>query len=75
MGEGVAKDKAEAVTWYRHAAYSRHAEAQYNLARCYATGDGVAKDEEDAVSWYRSAADQGHAEAKRALSDIGKKKR
>src|SRR5260370_41166987 len=42
-GEGVAKDLAEAVKWYRKAAEQNHAKAQYNLANCFFNGQGVAK--------------------------------
>ena len=44
-GEGVAKDHAEAVKWYRKAAEQNYAEAQYNLGVCYYKGEGVAKDQ------------------------------
>ena len=37
-GEGVAKDQAEAVKWYRKAAEQNDAAAQYNLGVCYAKG-------------------------------------
>src|SRR4029079_4959248 len=42
-GEGVVKDHAEAVKWYRKAAQQNFAVAQYNLGVCYE--QGVAKDE------------------------------
>ena len=60
-GTGVAKDKAEAVSWYRKAADQGHAVAQFNLGVCYAKGTDIAKDKAEAVSWYRKAADQGHS--------------
>ena len=62
-GQGVAKDEAEAVKWYRKAAEQNDAEAQYNLGICYANGQGVAKDEAEAVKWYRKAAEQNDAAA------------
>ncbi len=34
-GQGVTKDEAEAVKWYRKAAEQNHAMAQYNLGVCY----------------------------------------
>ena len=40
-----------------------HADAQFNLGCCYATGEGVAKDQAEAVRWYNMAAKQGHADA------------
>ena len=61
--QGVAKDHAEAVKWYRKAAEQNLAEAQTNLGSCYANGQGVAKDEVEAVKWYRKAAEQKEATA------------
>ena len=60
-GEGVAKDPAEAVKWFRKAAEQNYAKAQYNLGVCFYAGEGVAKDPE-AVKWYRKAAEQNDAE-------------
>jgi TPR repeat protein len=62
-GEGVPKDDAEAVKWYRKAAEQGLAEAQYNLGVMYDEGEGVPKDDAEAVKWYRKAAEQGLAEA------------
>jgi hypothetical protein len=62
-GIGVAKDDAEATSWYRRAADQGHANAQDNLGWMYQNGLGVAQNYVEAVSWYRKAADQGHANA------------
>jgi hypothetical protein len=62
-GSGVAKDRAEAVRWYRKAADQGLAAAQFNLGVCFDAGTGVAKDAAEAVRWYRRAADQGYAAA------------
>jgi len=62
-GEGVAKDSAEAVKWYRLAADQGDVVAQFNLGVKYSTGEGVAKDDSEAIRWYRRAADQGDAMA------------
>ncbi len=43
------------------------AQAQYNLADCYASGRGVAKDNVEALKWYRKAADGNNAEAQLTL--------
>jgi TPR repeat protein len=67
QGDGVAKDEAEAVKWWRKAAEHNDAEAQYYLGICYVHGNGVAKDEAEAVKWYRKAADQNNAEAQHDL--------
>ncbi len=66
-GQGVAKDLAEAVKWYRKAAEQRFPEAQVALGDAYASGQGVAKDHTEAVKWYRLAADQNVAEAQSNL--------
>ena len=59
-GEGVPKDSATAVSWYRKAAEQGYPGAQYNLALMYAKGEGVPRDFATAVSWARKAAEQGH---------------
>ena len=38
-GEGVPKNDAEAVTWYRKAAEQGYANAQFNLGYMYASVD------------------------------------
>ena len=68
-GEGVLKDDAEAVRWYRLAAEQGYANAQFNLGVKYNFGEGVPKDDAEAVKWYRLAAGQGHAEAQGVLKD------
>ena len=62
-GEGVPKDDAEAVRWYRLAAAQGYALAQLNLGLMYANGEGVPEDDAEAVRWYRLAAEQGYATA------------
>src|SRR5438093_1807535 len=64
---GVAKDKAEAVKWFREAAKQNLAKAQFLLGLSYDQGDGIAKDSEEAVKWYRKAAEQEFAMAQFAL--------
>ena len=66
-GDGVVKDEAEAVKWWRKAADQGHARAQAKLGEMYETGLGVEKDESEAVEFYRKAADMGDAEAQRKL--------
>ncbi|MGN6890600.1 tetratricopeptide repeat protein, partial [Neisseria sp. P0014.S004] len=52
-GQGVRKDYAQAVQWYRKAAEQGNAKAQYNLGVMYEKGQGVRKDYVEAVRWYR----------------------
>ena len=62
-GVGVPKDSTQALKWYRQAAGSGDAVAQYNLGFMHHDGEGVPKDTEQTVQWYRKAAQQGFAEA------------
>ncbi len=62
-GEGVEKDKALALSWYRKAANQGYAEAQLLLGIMYDQGVGVNQDYNQAILWYRKAADQGYAKA------------
>lgn len=68
-GQGVEKNKVEAVKWYRKAAEQGYAKAQCNLGICYYNGTGIEKNEIEAVKWYRKAAEQGCAEAQNSLGD------
>ena len=69
-GDGVAKDSAEAVKWFRMAAEQGNARAQSNLGAMYANGEGVPKDSTEAVKWYRKAAEQGHVFAQGNLGSM-----
>ena len=62
-GQGVPKDYAQALRWYRLAAEQGDAYAQYNLGDMYGNGQGVPKDYAQAMRWYRLAAEQGDAAA------------
>ena len=69
-GIGVAKDDAEAVSWYRKAADQGHANAQNNMGWMYQNGLGVTQDETEAVKWYRLAAKQGNTYAQNNLKKL-----
>lgn len=64
---GLPKDPVKAVEWYRRAADQGHADAQFNLGRCYETGIGAKKSLTDAVMWYRMAAGKGNAASQNNL--------
>ena len=71
-GEGVPKDDAEAVRWYRLAADQGLAPAQFNLGLMYAIGEGVPKDLVQAHAWLNIAGASGLEEAKKALPIVEK---
>ena len=65
-GDGVEKSIYEAERWYRKAAKSGHAEAQYRLAqRITLNSSGVFSPK--AIEWCRKAAEQGHVLAQYVL--------
>ena len=66
-GQGVQKNEAEAVNWYRKAAEQGYDKAQFNLGVVYAYGKGVQQNEAEAFNWFRKAADQGNAYAQNDL--------
>jgi hypothetical protein len=55
-GQGVDRDPAEAVSWYRKAAVQGHQAAQYLLGMAYAAGVGVGEDRAEAFIWLSLAA-------------------
>ncbi|MBI4860971.1 MAG: SEL1-like repeat protein [Candidatus Riflebacteria bacterium] len=62
-GQGVPRDLAAAVRYYRSAALKGYSEAQNRLGECYQLGKGVPLDLSEALQWYRRAAAQNHADA------------
>ena len=69
-GQGVSRNDAEAIRWYRKAADQDHALAQFRLGDLYSNGEGSSRDEIEAAKWYRSAADQGLGGAQFSLGMI-----
>jgi uncharacterized protein len=69
-GDGVAKDLAEAVKWYRRAAEQNYVLAQYDLGVCYAKGNGVPRDYVKAYMWWLLAAAQGNKHRHRRSSSL-----
>lgn len=63
MGDGVEKDDARAVQWFRRAAEQGNAEAQHKLAECYGRGWGVRLDFAEMHKWDFRAAKQGDTDA------------
>jgi TPR repeat protein len=69
-GNGVARDYAEAVNWYRGAAEKGFPPAQSNLGVDYENGRGVPQDYAEAANWYRKAAEQGLPLAQNNLGSL-----
>jgi hypothetical protein len=69
-GDGVPKNKAEAVKLYTKAADQGLPQAQFDLGVAYYNGDGVPKNIAEAKKWIKKAADQGFEKAKEALKTI-----
>ena len=69
-GEGVPKDSAEAVKWYRLAAEQGEPIAEFALGVMYANGRGLPKNETEAVKWYRKAAERRLSLAQMELGDV-----
>jgi len=55
-GQGVPKDYAEAMQWYRKAAEQGLASAQNNLGFMYSLGHGAPQDYVEAYKWFNLAA-------------------
>jgi TPR repeat protein len=70
-GEGVPRDDAQAVSWYRKAADAGEMVAMYGLGDMYENGRGVPKDYAQALSWYRKAAAAGSPDARESLRRLG----
>lgn len=60
-------DYAAAFGYYKQAAESGNAEAQYKLGECYSNGQGVERSGRTAAEWYQKAAAQSHVKALCAL--------
>jgi hypothetical protein len=61
-GQGVTKDYAQSVDWWRKSAAQGNADAQFKLAVVYHTGEGVSQDEVAALANATLAARNGDKE-------------
>jgi TPR repeat protein len=71
-GEGVAKDPAEAVKWFRKAAEQNFVTSQWRLGLALSAGHGVARDPVEGYKWLLLAAKQGDDDAKRDMARLAK---
>ena len=62
-GDGVAKDDAAAVKWYRKAAEQGSSQGQLNLGVMFVSGRGVGRDLIEAYKYWSLAAAQGEKDA------------
>src|ERR1700693_4083418 len=67
-GDGVAKDDAEALTWFRKAADQDNPVAERYMAEMYFKGRGVPADNLEAAKWLRMSAEQGDAQSQYSLA-------
>lgn len=71
LGNGVDKDIAEAINWYRLADEENNNDiAQYNLGFIYYQGDGVPKNEDLAMQYFRKASANGNSMAQQAINNL-----
>jgi TPR repeat protein len=63
-------DSCETIKWFRCAAESGDAEAQYEMGMACLCGDGVDEDPREAVKWFLKAAEQGEVSAQLALAEV-----
>ena len=67
LGDGVAKDMGQAMSWYRKAALNGHAQAQCDIGVRYLYGLGVAKDEIEAYAYF-ALAGPANEQARKSLA-------
>lgn len=68
LGNGVARDPAEAIRWYREAAAKGHGGAEQALAEAYLRGRGVERNPAEAERLLREGARRGAREARWELA-------
>ncbi len=66
-GDTVAKDNAQALSWFRSAGESGHEKAQIILAVIYGSGEWVPKDLPESGRWFRKLAEQGNVHGQHAV--------
>ncbi|MGB9203860.1 MAG: tetratricopeptide repeat protein, partial [Terriglobales bacterium] len=75
VGDGVEKDKTEAVRWYRKAARQGNTNAMFNLGAAYYNGEGVSTNDALAYAWFLLSSEGGNTSgqdaAKRSQGEHG----
>jgi TPR repeat protein len=67
-GDGLPRDDAAALEWYRKAAHQGHLEGQYSFGVMIFTGRGQAEDRTEGAKWIRKSADSGYLDAQNSLA-------
>ena len=70
VGDGVEKDEAKALGWYRSAAKQGFALAYFNLGTAFYNGDGVAPNDGLACAWFLLSAEGGEPSGKAAYERV-----
>ena len=68
-GNGIEKNRKEAIKWFQKAAEQGNANAQFALGNCFFNGFEVEKNEKEAVKWFQKAAEQGFSTAQYMLGN------
>ena len=68
FGDGVRRDYAQALVWYRKGAEQGDAESEFQLGGLYHFGHGVPQDDAQGFAWIMKAAEQGHTDAEFFIS-------
>jgi TPR repeat protein len=71
-GRGVPQDYAQAAAWYRKAADTGDADAQFSVALMYEKGEGVPQDYAQAHLWYNLSASRAPEAKGRAIAVEGR---
>jgi TPR repeat protein len=61
-GQGVARDEAEALSWFKKAAGQKNTDAMFFIGTMYTKGWGVPRDDKAALAWFTRAAELGASE-------------
>ena len=70
VGNGVAVDLDQSVTWFKRAIEAGNAYAPYELGRMYRRGWHLERDPRHAVALFRLAADRGFVEAYTEIAEM-----
>jgi TPR repeat protein len=69
-GNGVEKNYAEAIRWFKKSAENGNVVAMENIGYMYEIGNGVQQDYEEARNWYQKALDAGSENAAEYLASM-----